>query len=157
MTVIARRIRATPQRGACDAWAVVVDILAPEEGDARRELQSVEGIASSLIATEAPKDAAMVVRGTGPRVRIYCLYDDDAIAGDDASEGKLAQCPTDGDWKMSLPADAEDVGWIKAALAKKSSRITVREKNEPADSDEDQSSKATRQEASIDTEAFFRS
>ena len=38
MTVVARRIRATPERGASDAWQVIVDLIAPKDGAARREL-----------------------------------------------------------------------------------------------------------------------
>ena len=156
MTVLARRIRATPERGATDAWQVIVDLIAPKAGAARRELMSIEGIASSLISTESPKAAAMVVRGSGPRVRIYCLYDDEAISGDDASEAALAECPTDGDWSMSLPADADDVPWVKDALAKKSKRVTVREKNEAVDDGEVPSKKSAATEAAINMEAFLR-
>ena len=156
MSVIARRIRATPERGASDAWQVIVDLIAPDDGEARSELLGIEGITSSIISTESPKDAPMVVRGKGPRVRIYCLYDDEAISGHDANESALAQCPTEGNWVMSLPADADDVAWVKDALAKKSKRITVREKSEAFDDGEDQSKQANTTEAAINMEAFLR-
>ena len=156
MTVVARRIRATPERGASDAWQVIVNLIAPKDGVARRELLGIEGIASSIISTESPKDSAMVVRGKGPRVRMYCLYDDEAISGDDANEAALAECPTEGDWLMSLPADADDVAWVKDALAKKSTRVTVREKGEAFDDGEEKSSNATVTEAAINMEAFLR-
>lgn len=156
MAVVARRIRATPERGAADAWQVIVDLIAPKDGPARRELLSIEGIASSIISTESPKDAAMVVRGSGPRIRMYCLYDDDAIAGDDANESTLAECPTEGDWSMSLPADADDVSWVRDALAKKSKRVTVREKYENVKDDEEPSKKSAATEAGINMEAFLR-
>lgn len=157
MSVVARRIRATPARGASDAWQVIVDLIAPEDGDARRELLSVEGIASAIISTESPNAAAIVVRGQGPRVRVYCLYGDEAVSGDDANEAGLAVCPTDGEWLMSLPADEDDVAWVRDALAKKSTRVTVREKSESVD-DEGGSkpNKGTASEATIDTEAFLR-
>lgn len=156
MSVVARRIRATPQRGAFDAWQVIVDLIAPKDGEAHTELLGIEGIASSIISTESPKDAPMVVCGKGPRVRIYCLYDDEAISGDDANESTLAQNPTEGDWAMSLPADADDVAWIRDALAKKCKRVTVREKNEAFDDGEDQSKQANTTEAAINMEAFLR-
>jgi hypothetical protein len=156
MTVVARRIRATPERGASDAWQIIIDLIAPKDGAARRELLNIEGIAASIISTESPKEAAMVVRGKGPRVRVYCLYDDEAIAGDDANEAALPDCPTDGDWVMSLPADADDVTWIKDALAKKSKRVTVREKGETFDDDEEQSKETSTTEAAINMEAFLR-
>jgi hypothetical protein len=156
MSVVARRIRATPERGASDAWQVIVDLIAPKEGAARRELLGIEGIASSIISTESPKGAAMIVRGKGPRVRIYCLYEEEAVSGDDASESALAECPTDGDWVMSLPADADDVAWVKDALAKKSNRVTVREKSELFDSGDEESNNAASTEAAINMEAFLR-
>jgi hypothetical protein len=81
MTVVARRIRATPERGASDAWQVIVDLIAPKDGTARRELLSIEGIASSIISTQSPKDVAMVVRGhastpsaTGAIVDVHRRY-----------------------------------------------------------------------------------
>jgi hypothetical protein len=157
MSVVARRIRATPERSVSDVWQVIVDLLAPNDGAARKELLSIEGIASSIISTEAPKDAPMVVRAKGPRVRIYCLYDEDAISGDDANEAPLAECPTDGDWVMSLPADADDVQWVKDALAKKALRVTVRERSEAFDSGEEGSTRSAPAEAAIDMEAFLRS
>lgn len=156
MSTVARRIRATPERAASDAWQVIVDLIAPKDGPARRELIGIEGIASSLISTESPKDAPMVVRGKGPRVRFYCLYDDDAISGDDANEAALAECPTDGDWVMSLPADADDLAWVRDALAKKSTRVKVREKSEAFDDGEDQQKQSATAEAAINMEAFLR-
>lgn len=156
MSVVARRIRATPERGASDAWQVIVDLIAPDDGEARSELLGIEGIASSIISTESPKNAPMVVCGKGPRVRIYCLYDDEAISGDEANESTLAQCPTEEDWGMSLPADADDVAWVKDALAKKSKRVTVRERDEAFDDGDDQSKQANTTDAAINMEAFLR-
>jgi hypothetical protein len=156
MTVVARRIRATPERGASDAWQVIVGIIAPTDGISRRELLSISGIASSIISTESPKGAAMVVRGKGPRVRLYCLYDDEAISGDDANESALAECPTDGDWTLSLPADADDVAWIRDALANKSTRVIVREKSEAVDDGEEPSKTSAASDAAINLEAFLR-
>jgi len=156
MSTVARRVRATPERGAVDAWQVIVDLIAPSDGDARRELLGIEGIASSIISTESPKDAPMVVRGKGPRMRVYCLYDDEAVSGDDANESALAQCPTEGDWVMSLPVDADDMAWVKDALAKKSKRVTAREKSETFDDGEAESKQGIATEAAINTEAFLR-
>jgi hypothetical protein len=156
MSLVARRIRATPERAASDAWQVIVDLLAPSDGEARKELLGIEGIASSIISTESTKDVPMVVRGKGPRVRFFCLYDEEAISGDDANEAVLAECPTDGDWVMSLPADADDVAWVKDALAKKSKRVTVREKNEAFSDGEQESKQASATDATINMEAFLR-
>ena len=87
---------------------------------------------------------------------MYCLYSDEAISGDDANESALASCPTDGDWLMSLPAEDDDVAWVKEALAKKSTRVIVREKSEAFDDPEENSSTANVTEVDINMEAFLR-
>lgn len=158
MTVVARRIVATPARPSSEAWAVMVDLLAPDKNsDARRELESVSGIASNLIADEAFERAAGVVYGSGPRVRLYCLYGDKAISGDGASESALAFIPTEGDWRMSLPCPAEDLDWVRDALKKKSSRITARDVDEDIESDGDSEERKASSSFEIDREAFFNS
>lgn len=158
MTVVARRIIATPARPASEAWAVMVDLLAPDaRSEARRELQSVAGIASNLIADEAFEGAAGVVYGSGPRVRLYCLYGEKATSGDRASESALAFNPTEGDWRMSLPCPAEDLAWVRAALKEKSGRVTARDKDEDVDEEGDSGERKTSAGFEIDTEAFFKS
>lgn len=156
MTVVARRIKATPARPAADAWRVIVDLLAPKASDARTELLGIEGAASSLIASRAMEGSPIVVYGSGPRVRVYCLYDEDAIVGEGANEQSLASVPTEGDWSMSLPCPAEDLEWVGAALAKRSKRVTARDlKGVVTDSSTDEG-EAKSSAAVIDTEAFFR-
>src|SRR5690349_22714321 len=44
---------------------------------AREELACAAGVACAAIASEATKDAAFVVWGGGPRVRIYNVFDED--------------------------------------------------------------------------------
>ena len=154
MTLVARVVRATPHRSAGEAWEVIVGLLAPGGGAARDELMKVAGVATSLIASEAPKEDKMVVWGGGPRVRISCLYGEDAITGDNANETQLARSPTDGDWSMSLPCPEEDLPWVQAALAKKAKRVTARKLGEKLDSDADEGRSAAA--APIDKEAFLR-
>lgn len=128
MTTVARRaFRATPQRDAHGTWMAVVDLLTRgEAGEARRELVAVGGTAASLIADQAPREEPIVVTCDGPRTRVYCLYDEDAIEGSDANEAALGFDPLKGDWRVSLPCPAEDLDWVQAALAKRSGRITAR-------------------------------
>ncbi len=66
MNVFARVVRATPHRPADEAWDVIVGLLAPNGGAARDELMKVAGVATSLIASEAPKNDKIVVWGGGP-------------------------------------------------------------------------------------------
>jgi hypothetical protein len=95
-------------------------------GDARSELLAVTGIAASVIADGVPKDAPIVITCAGPRTRVYCLYDEDAVSGADANEDRLGFDALKGDWRLSLPCGEDDLDWVQAALAKHSSRITVR-------------------------------
>src|SRR5205085_9377051 len=97
MTVISRRIKASPVRTATETWAVIIGLLAPDKtSGAREELEGIAGVASSLIADETMKSAPCVVYGPGPRIRIYCLHDEDAITGEDANETAFTSSPTTG-------------------------------------------------------------
>ena len=143
MTTVARRtFRSTPARDALATWSAIVDLLTRGiDGVARAELLAVAGIAASVIADHAPEDAPIVVTCNGPRTRIYCLYDDDAIDGSDANEDALGFDPLKGDWRVSLPAPADDLSWVQAALKEHSDRITARDPDAPVAAD--QSSKAS--------------
>lgn len=115
----------------------IVELLSQgKQSDARKELMSVAGIAASLIADQAPKDAPIIITCDGPRTRIYCSYEEDAIDGSGANENPLGYDPLKGNWCISLPCLPDDLSWIEAALKKQSSRITVRDLetglNEPA-------------------------
>jgi hypothetical protein len=129
MTTFARRtFRSNPQRDALQTWTAIVDLLTQgRTGEARTELFAVGGIAATIITEQAPKNAAIVVTCDGPRTRLYCLYDEDAIEGSDANEDVLGFDPLKGDWLVSLPCPPDDLGWVQGALKKHSTRITVRD------------------------------
>ena len=156
-TVIKRQILATPHRTATDAWELITMLLAPDEqSSARAELRKVAGVVGQAIASESPKDSPLVVRGKGPRIRFYCLYDDDAISGEDANENGLPAVPTDGDWKVSIPVFSEDLDWTVKELKSRSSRITARLVGESVDEDEDEES-AESTKAAVNLDAFLNS
>lgn len=130
-TVVSRIFSSTPKRDAAQTWGAIVDLLTQGKNEAaRKELLSVAGVAASTLADQAAKDAPIVVTCDGPRTRIYCLYDDDAVEGSDANEDALGFDPLAGDWRVSLPCPADDLSWVQGALKKHSSRITARD---PAD------------------------
>jgi hypothetical protein len=157
MTIVARRFVSIPERSASATWDAISQLLAPEsDSAAAAELRSVAGVAASLISREA-MTSPIVVWGAGPRVRIYCLYNDDAVEGDDANETALPFDTTDGEWYMSLPCPAEDLSWVKNALKSKSKRITARDMETALDSDEEESSRSGATETIVDLEAFFKS
>lgn len=129
MTTVARRtFSSIPQRDAAQSWIAIVDLLTKGQSSiARTELLAVAGIAASVIADQAPRNAPIVVMCDGPRTRIYCLYDDDAIDGSDANEDALGYDPLNGDWSISLPCVADDLSWVQRALKKHTNRIVARD------------------------------
>ena len=139
MSTVARRtFKSTPERDASQTWAAIIDVLTQGKAcAARTELLAVAGVAASIIADRAPKDTAIIVTCDGPRTRIYCLYDDDAVEGSDANEEPLGFDPLKGDWRISLPCLADDLAWVQGALEKHSARITARDLDTAVSSDEE--------------------
>lgn len=128
MSVIRRAFKSTPARDASETWRVITAFLLRNgDGSARNELEAVAGIASSLIADQAARETPITVICGGPRTRIYCVYDDEAIGGDDVNEESLGFDPLQGEWSISLPCAADDLGWTQRALAQHSKRITARD------------------------------
>jgi hypothetical protein len=126
-TVVSRTFASTPNRDASATWTAIVDMLTRrKDGAARQELLRVGGIAASTIADRAPTNHPIVVTCSGPRTRVYCIYDDDAVEGSHVNEEPLGFDPLNGDWHVSLPCCAEDLGWVQGALKARSTRITAR-------------------------------
>ena len=126
-TVIVRRVASTPTRTAAQTWEKIAGILAPDpNSDGRKELAKASGVACASISSEATGDAAIILWGNGPRVRVYCVFDEDAITAEGVNEDALSKLPTEGDWKMSIPCQPEDVKWSNGALTAVSSHISAR-------------------------------
>lgn len=96
---------------------VIANLLAPEAGAARDELDRASGVISMLIADEVTRDRALVVTGTGPQIRIYTVHGDDAVDGSSVSERPLSTVPTAGTWTLSVPVADEDAMWVGVELA----------------------------------------
>jgi hypothetical protein len=127
-SVASRTIRSSPHRDAAQTWELIVQLLTQGVGGEKlKELQAVTGIVSSLIADQAPKNAPIVVTCDGPRTRIYCVYDDDAIDSSGAAEDSLGFEPLKGNWQISLPCANDELDWVQSALKKHSTRITARD------------------------------
>lgn len=155
--VVARRVASTPKRTAAQTWEKIVEILAPDpNSDARKELAKAAGVACSSISSEALRDAAVVVWGTGPRIRVYCVFDEDAITGDGVSEDALSKSPTEGDWRMSIPCQPEDVKWSNGKLAEVSSRISARSAEDDLEDDTSESVFSSHS-LTINVEEFLKS
>ena len=155
-STVSRSFNSVPARSASATWNAIVNLLAPSAGGARTELESVLGIVCSLI-TDKAMTSPIIVTGSGPRVRIYCLYDDDAIEGDSAAETALSFNATSGDWAMSLPCNNEDLSWVQDALKTHSVRITARDKDNGISLGEDSTQDSTAKSVALfNQEAFLR-
>jgi hypothetical protein len=130
----------------------IVDLLsADKNSESRKLLVAIAGVAASCIADQAALSAPIVVTCDGPRTRIYCLYDDNALDETDARESALGFDPLKGDWALSLPCNEEDLPWVREALAKHSPRISARDKSDGFVTEE-----ATKAIAmTLDIEGFF--
>jgi len=157
-TVIARRVASLPERGAPATWDKVIDVLAPDPGDpARDELKRVGGVAASVIAAESPAQNAMVMYGGGPRVRLYCVYGDDAITRDGVKEDPVSTSVTGPGWKLSLPCPSDDLEWTQRKLKSLSERVTARAEGEDvAEDDEAGASKSAANPLAVDKAAFLK-
>lgn len=136
-TVASRTFRSNPHRDTLQTWHAIMELLTQgKSGAARTALQAVSGIAASIIAEQAPRDHAIVVTCDGPRTRIYCTYDDDAIDGSGANEDALGFDALKGDWRVSLPCPKDDLAWVQATLKKHGERITARGPDESVAADQ---------------------
>lgn len=127
-SVVARCFASVPARSADATWTAIVEMLTRgQSGTDRDELLAVIGTASSLIVDQAPKDVAIIVTCEGPRTRIRCIYDENAVSGSGVNESALGFDPLAGEWAMSLPCPAEDLSWVQASLARHSTRVTARD------------------------------
>jgi hypothetical protein len=154
-TVAARAFASVPARPADETWSAIVALLTRGAGGAKRdELLSVTGTAASLIADRGPESAAIVVTCDGPRTRIRCIYDEDAIDGTGVNEDTLGFDALQGDWRVSLPCPTDELAWVQANLARASTRITARdlaETTKPAE----QASAAASDGFDIDVKGFL--
>lgn len=154
MSTIRRDFKASPHRTGAETWVAITRLLAPKEGSAaQKELLSVAGVAGQIISTESVKDYPIISAGSGPRVRIYCIYNEDALDDENTNETALAFDATSKDWLVSIPAEPEDIDWGQAELSKLSKRITVREKTEPVDVEEQEPSFSG---LKLDSEEFLK-
>ncbi|MBK9214649.1 MAG: hypothetical protein IPM59_03480 [Chloracidobacterium sp.] len=152
-TVVARRVAAGPAHSATEAWSKITEILSKPGTAGRTELDAVGGVAASLISDECFQDSPAVVSGSGPQVRVYCIYGEDSVSGDGVNEGVLTFEAATGDWSMSLPCHPDDLEWVTNELKKKSKRITARDQTKDGESNTARAAGACAVE--IDMEAFL--
>ncbi len=150
MSVIARKFSACPVRTAANTWNAIVNVIASASTDGRLELLKIEGIAASIISDETPNKSPITIIGSGPRLRIYCLYEEDGST-EDANESPLNWNPFADDWVIYLPAEKNDLAWISKALSEKGTRFKAYEAGtKPVADEEDKKTVSHEQELTID-------
>lgn len=137
---IRRSIASVPARSAQETWRTIVDLVTGPDTIDREQLDAAASIMESLIADEQPASVPIVFKGGGPRVVVYCLYDEEAMeAGLDVDP--LNANSTAGDWRVTAPCESEDMDWMNASLRQRAPRITVHAADE-APIEEDEAEKA---------------
>jgi hypothetical protein len=134
---IRRNVATVPARSAKETWRAIVDLVTGGDSVDAQQLDAAASIMESLIADELPSSVPIVFKGSGPRVLIYCLYNEDAMEAGLAIDA-LTMTPTSGDWRMTAPCEDDDVEWMNKTLKARAPRITVHAADEtPSDDDAD--------------------
>jgi hypothetical protein len=132
---IRRNVASVPARSAKETWRAIVDLVTGDGTVDRHQLDAASSIMESVIADELPAKVPIVFKGPGPRVLIYCLYNEDALeAGLEIDS--LNNNPTAGDWRATAPCEAEDVDWMNKSLKTRAPRITVHAADQPPEDEE---------------------
>ena len=133
---IRRDIASVPVRTAGETWQVIVDLVTGEGTVDASTLKAAASVMESLIVDEHPATCPIVVKGNGPRLVIYCLYNEAAMeAGNDVD--KLTWNPTGGqDWRITAPSESADVDWMNNTLKTRAPRITIHDVAAPPDDEE---------------------
>lgn len=157
MSTVRRTFRSVPYRDSVATWHGIVALLTRDKNTvAAAELEAIAGIAASVIADGAPRAAPIVVTCDGPRTRIYCTYDEDALDEAEASEDALGFDPLEGDWAVSLPCLTDDLEWVQRALKGTTTRITARDAATGIEVAEGSQSQAANSALTIDLEALLK-
>jgi hypothetical protein len=135
---VRRDIASIPVRSAGETWQAILDVITGAGSVDVETLKAASSVMESLIADEHPATVPIMVKGQGPRLVIYCLYNEAAMeAGKDIDA--ITWNPTGGaEWKMTAPSEADDVTWMNNTLKTRAPRITVHDvASPPADDDDD--------------------
>jgi hypothetical protein len=133
---VRREIASVPVRTAGETWQAIVDLITGEGSIDASTLKAAASVMESLIVDEHPSTCPIVVKGNGPRLVIYCLYNEAAMeAGKDID--KLTWNPTGGqDWRITAPSEPGDVDWMNNTLKTRAPRIAIHDVASPPDDEE---------------------
>ncbi|OQP67638.1 hypothetical protein [Niastella populi] len=126
MSIVTRKFSACPVRTAADTWETIVSVISSVSAEARSELLKIEGIAASIISDETPRKSPITIIGTGSRLRVYCLYEENGSA-EEVNESPLNWNPFAGEWEIHIPAEKDELDWVTQALSEKGARFKAYE------------------------------
>jgi len=157
MSTVVRRFLASPVRLSSDTWTAITKLVCKGEANASSEFGKASGIGSALLNDELFKSHPFVVKNKGPRLRIYCTYGGDAIAGEGENEESLSWDPVASDWHAYIPCASDEVKEMGKLLKSKSSKFSVYDVAEGLLDEEETENKnetARAQATTVDWEAF---
>jgi hypothetical protein len=152
---IRRDVSSIPIRSAGETWQNIIDLVSGPGSVDVEQLRDAAGVMGSIITDEHPAERAIVMEGVGPQLRLYCRYGMSAVEEGTAVDS-LTWNPTAGDWKMHVPCDAENIGWVKSSLSASSPRIKVFDVAEGDWADEEDAKGATAKRNGIIVDWNFR-
>lgn len=121
---VRRDISSIPHRSASETWQRIMDLVTGQGSKDVQQLRAAAGVMASIITDEHPASHPIILEGIGPQLRIYCRYGMKAVEEGSAVDA-LTWNPTDGDWTMHVPCDAENIGWVQVSLAAIPQRIRL--------------------------------
>jgi hypothetical protein len=121
---VRRDVSSIPFQSAGETWQRIIELVTGPGSTDIRQLKDAAGVMGSIITDEHPAVRAIMIEGVGAQLRIYCRYGMKAVE-EGGSVDAITWNPTAGDWTMHVPCDAENMDWVKNALAKTSLRIQV--------------------------------
>lgn len=155
MSIVARKFNASPARLSSETWKAITTLVCDSDKKALAEFAAVTGIGSSILNDQLLETNPLVVVSKGPRLRIYCLYGEDAISGEDSDEESLSWKPTNQDWHAFLPCTADELKEVKKALKSKSTKFSAYDIDVGLPEDAKEQMESTDSlKASIDFDAF---
>lgn len=136
---IRRDIASIPVRTAKETWRVIRELITGANSVDVNQLDEAASVMESVIADEHAAEVPIVIKGNGPRLVIYCLYNEVAVEEGDKVES-LSWNPTGGDWGLTAPCEKDDVDWMNGVLDTRAPRIRLHDVDTPP-TDEDAESK----------------
>lgn len=152
---VRRDIASIPVRSARETWRAIVDLITGSGSTDRNQLDAAASVMESLIADELPAKIPIVVKGSGPRLVIHLLYDEAAMEASKDID-KLTWNPTEGNWRMTAPAEDEDIGWMNKTLSVRAARITVHDADTDPDTGKIEKGQAVAEPLNIDWGALSK-